>query len=605
MASDRTVGRVFGGERPASVTENQNPALLPTAENVVPHEESDVTGMGLVSRPLNSDRPTRGFFGDSSTIAFLKELQDTFRSRTSGPLGDLYQSRTSGDLGSPRTHSGGPQSSHVELLPPRPLSDHLVDCYFSKIHVLYPFVHREAFYTAYEALWEPDQPPSTPRSARGLGLGDENVSRTTFYYALNAIFATGCQFSDIVRHERQTASEAFFQRSKPALDVDYLEAGDLALTQTLLLLTHYVQSSQTPNRSWHAVGMTVRLAQGIGLHSDVGNDNRSFAEVQIRRRVWHACVMLDLAVSIILGRPVMISQAPSTSLPAPIDDCYLRVESAICEQPPGVFSRVEWFIATLKLYDILRRVLNSLYDNYGGRVAAEPVDRRRAEILFQIQSVTQLDAELEDFRHQIPAQLCWDAPLADASQDPFLREKYLLQARFLYLKILVCRPVLSQSLRETYLSEDGSHRPGKPGTGIYANFTKDCSTFYVQAAISLISLVHETCSTELASVWFYNVFYVFTAASIIILADLHPYVSSPLTPEDLNVSWEKSLASLDYLKSYSSLAERCANSLRTIRYKCSMAASDQMPFSEDLFRDLEFDDQTLFDPFWFNMDLEH
>ncbi|KAI9036904.1 fungal specific transcription factor domain-containing protein [Aspergillus affinis] len=476
---------------------------------------------GLVSRPLNNDEPTRGFFGDSSTIAFLKQLQDTFRSKTSGPLRDFpCQSRLSRDLESLRPNpEGTPQLSYAQLLPTRPLADHLVDCYFSKIH-----------------LWEPDKSPSSTRSTRGLGLGDENVSRTTFYYGLNAIFATGCQLSNIVQRERQTTSEAFFQPCKPTLDVDYLETCDLALTQSLLLMTHYVQSSQTPNRSWHAIGTACRLAQGIGLHSDAGNETRSFPEIQIRRRVWHACVMLDLAISIILGQPVMISQAPSTPLPDPIDDRYLLVDSAICEQSPGTFSRLQWFIATLNLYDILRKALNYLYDNYGGRFIKEPLERRRAETLH------------------------WDETGADVSEDPFLREKYLLKARFLSLKILICRPVLSQSLRETYLSvENESLRSGLPGPGIFANLIKGCSVFR-EAAIDLISLVHETCSTDLASVWFYNVFY----------STGKDGNSTENTGEHLGLSSDN---------------------------------FDQMPFSENLFRDLEFDGQTIFDPFWFNMDI--
>lgn len=79
------------------------------------------------------------------------------------------------------------------LLPPRPLADHLVDCYFSKIHVLYPFVHKEAFLAAYDSLWRNKDSPST-RSTNGLGLGDARGDRTTFYYGLNVIFASGVSF---------------------------------------------------------------------------------------------------------------------------------------------------------------------------------------------------------------------------------------------------------------------------------------------------------------------------------------------------------------------------------------------------------------------------
>lgn len=258
-----------------------------------------MTAMGLVSRPLISDQePTGGFFGDSSTVAFIKQLQDTFKSRT--PDADSLRkstepSRQSMDRERSRGAVGAVQSKIPRnLLPPRPLADHLVDCYFSKIHTLYPFVHREAFLTAYQSLWRTTDSPSPVWSTHGLGLGDIQGSQASFYYGLNVIFALGCQFSDTVQVGRETTSEAFFHRSKPALDVDYLEGGDLALTQTLLLMAHYLQSSLTPNRCWHVIGTACRLAQGVGLHSDVGNEHRSFAEIQIRRRVWHGCVTLDL-----------------------------------------------------------------------------------------------------------------------------------------------------------------------------------------------------------------------------------------------------------------------------------------------------------------------
>lgn len=81
--------------------------------------------------------------------------------------------------------------------------------------------------------------------------------------------------------------------------------------------------------------------------------------------------------------------------------------------------------------------------------------------------------------------------------------------RFLYLKLLIYRPVLSQSLHETLSSaaaESQTHHSGMSETGIYDNFTMNCSVLCVRSAIDLISLVHETCSTDLASVWFYNVF---------------------------------------------------------------------------------------------------
>lgn len=124
----------------------------------------------------------------------------------------------------------------------------------------------------------------------------------------------------------------------------------------------------------------------------------------------------------------MMSHATSTPLPEAIDDTYLTVDSPICTQPPGVFSRVEWFIATLKLYRLLRKTQNMLYRNADEGHTRDPVDKKQAEQLFQIQCITQLDAELQEFRLNNPALLRWNAPIEDR-QGQFLRERYLLQAR--------------------------------------------------------------------------------------------------------------------------------------------------------------------------------
>lgn len=129
-----------------------------------------------------------------------------------------------------------------------------------------------------------------------------------------------------------------------------------------------------------------------------------------------------------LGRPVMISSKPSTPLPEPIDDNHLIVDSTTCEQPPGTFSRTEWFIATLKLHEILRKTLNMLYDNVEKQGKGNFASQASTEMPFQVQYITQLDADLQDFRLRVPKPLRWDLPALEG-QFEFLREQYLLEAR--------------------------------------------------------------------------------------------------------------------------------------------------------------------------------
>ncbi|KAE8379591.1 fungal-specific transcription factor domain-containing protein [Aspergillus bertholletiae] len=609
------------------------------------HKQYDagVTAVALNVCPLDGDRsPTREFFNDSSTVAFMQKLQNSLpvaiTEPGSGHEMPCYSADTRGhDMVSKLSPEPKP---FTELLPPRPLADHLVDCYFSKIHTLYPFVHKDAFFIAYRSLWVPSESSRSINTAHGLGIGDIAVNQTTFYCALNAIFALGCQFSNIVHAQRETTSEAFYRRCKPVLDVEYLEGGDLAVCQTLLLITHYLLCSRTPNRCWHVIGMACRLAQALGLQSVLGNERRSFAEIQLRRRAWHGCVMLDLAISTILGRPAMIAQQTATPLPAAIDDCYLSTDMLTCEQPPRVLSRVVWFIETLKLHDMLRKILKSLYDN-AGSTEAENMERHVPAGNRQIQSIIDIDADLKEFKDKLPEALKWDHQVLRDGPDNFLREKCLLRARYSYLKILLYRPILTRTIcncKETPCSESydcANH------VGIHSRVNLDCSISCVDMAIDLISLVHQTCNPDLSNAWCYGVFYAYTAGSIILLAGLSQSLVDIVTSEALEESWQKCQSSLDMLGLYSITAKHCAKNLSMIKERCSITFShsaksrtnitsqeqpfpnqsslisklpdndkqndllsdrlDDLPFLNSLSRDFDFNKDTIFDPFWFSL----
>ena len=94
---------------------------------------------------------------------------------------------------------------------------------------------------------------------------------------------------------------------------------------------------------------------------------------------------------------------------------------------------MEWFIATRKLYELVRKTLNTLYDNAGKECEDDLLDQKQNKRLFQIQCITQIDSELQDFRHRTPGPLRWDVPVPEGQQSEFLRERYLLKAR--YVKI--------------------------------------------------------------------------------------------------------------------------------------------------------------------------
>lgn len=186
-------------------------------------------------------------------------------------------------------------------LPPRALADHLLRRYFERVYWLYPFFHKPTFERAYESLWRPHHGHSTePPSPPGLGLGSSpgaDASTIVFHFALNTIFALGCQFSDLTPDEKASTLQTFFDRAKTFVSLDLLDLNNIGVVQALLLMTIFLLGTPFPQRCWNSVGVACRLAQGLGLHTEASQSTRiirSDLEKEIRRRTWHGCVILDL-----------------------------------------------------------------------------------------------------------------------------------------------------------------------------------------------------------------------------------------------------------------------------------------------------------------------
>jgi hypothetical protein len=263
--------------------------------------ESPINAMGTVSAITNGGLDSSDhFYGTSSVVSFSQQIYQT-QQHLSGRDGLNFNqasataaARPSQGILSELLTSMPVTKPDDYFLPPRALADHLLNCYWNRVHCLYPFVHQQSFISRYNRLWSPDTQGGPQNSVSRIGLGGSGCPASVFFCALNSIFALGCQFSDLQLAQREALSETFFQRSKQLLRIDILDEGSLALIQTLLIVAQYLQSTQFPNRCWNVVGLACRMAQGLGLHLDGVNENRSFLEVEMMRRTWYGCVTLDL-----------------------------------------------------------------------------------------------------------------------------------------------------------------------------------------------------------------------------------------------------------------------------------------------------------------------
>lgn len=169
------------------------------------------------------------------------------------------------------------------MIPLRRNADNYLQCFWDFIHPLFPILHRPSFNTSYERLWDPQ------------GSAEEADGSVTFIPMLNLVFALGCQFSNLVPAERKPeTAAAFYGRSRSVLLYDVLGSTQVSVIQWLLLSAIYLQSTNLATNCWTSVGLAIRLAQNIGLHLEpVGNVTESQIDREMRRRVWHTCVVLD------------------------------------------------------------------------------------------------------------------------------------------------------------------------------------------------------------------------------------------------------------------------------------------------------------------------
>jgi hypothetical protein len=248
-----------------------------------PDVQSQVDGLATVS--VGNDDVA--LYGDSSTIAFARQVASGGESHRP-PNRNM---RPSTYITPPTGTSD--KTASLELLPPHepdadnfvlPLrrnADNYLHCFWNFVHPLFPVLHKPSFTARYESLWERQSP---------AGESDDNV---TFIPTLNLVFALGCQFSDLVPAEKKAkAAAAFYGRSRSLLLYDILGSMQVTVVQWLLLSALYLQSTSLATTCWTSVGLAIRLAQNLGLHLEPGRVECQL-DCEMRRRVWHTCVVLD------------------------------------------------------------------------------------------------------------------------------------------------------------------------------------------------------------------------------------------------------------------------------------------------------------------------
>ncbi|KAJ5788180.1 hypothetical protein N7457_003170 [Penicillium paradoxum] len=549
--------------------------LSPQAGSIYPspslNSHSNVTAMGAIS--VAEDDPSmdspreQQYYGNSSVASFVRLAGESM------PLQPYMSTLRNSKKESSRSHGADTglwrdlSYPSVDLrfddfsLPPRYLADHLLECYWDRVYSLFPFFHRPSFQQAYENLWESDKSSKPELPQLNIGLGgafDCGPNSIVFHCSLNAIFALGCYFSDIPPAEQEAAVYSFFLRSKRFVNLDLMDIGTIGVVQTLLLVSLLLQSTPYPVRCWNALGLACRAAQGLGLHETSTHTSNKPLEIEIRRRTWHSCVIMDMIVSMTHGRPSMTSHIAPLPLPAMGTDLQepdpCQLSGQLCDHKLGYMT---FYVSTIELYKILESILSEVYNAWQSRSSRKGTTSPRGSKLCSLDTLMELDYKLATYEASVPKPLNW----TDESSIPhpnnghaliFKRQQNVLRARFIHLRLLLYRPMFTQlcSDERAGSSRRSDVQPGERNM-IYASVFSKCAASCVMAAIDLVSLIHKTYRTNLTDAWWYNGFYTSTAGFILIMSNSCHSIREQVDPQIVDDSWRKCEEILAFMATFS------------------------------------------------------
>jgi hypothetical protein len=211
----------------------------------------------------------------------------------------------------------------------------------------------------------------------------------------------------------------------------------------------------------------------------------------------------------------MTSHLPSVPLPGTEEE----------EHSSGTPSPMAFYISTIELYRILDSILSDIYRAWRGR--SSPGFRRHTTKHGGLNIIIELEEKLFEYENSLPPFLNWNLPLDQATnpeQTTLHRQRNVLHARYLYLRLLLYRPILTQLCSEcTHPRTQADNRPSSSSNSsiLYTSILSKCAAACVLAAIDLVSFIHETYQTSDTDPWWYNGFCI-----LLLPYDLVRYISN-------------------------------------------------------------------------------
>ncbi|KAI8982435.1 fungal-specific transcription factor domain-containing protein [Mycotypha africana] len=382
---------------------------------------------------------------------------------------------------------GKKRSSHLQcqktatdprVLPPKDLSEHLIQLYFKHFYPFLPLFYKQQI--------------STTNAA-----DNESVS-TTPPLLLNAIYAVAARISPDIRVRSNsecsnTAGDVFFERAEKLLDESY-DTPSISTVQALILLSIHQHGVMRTARAWLYSGIAFRMAQDLGLHRNCDTWNISPEERETRKRVFWCCYIVDRLASAMYGRAFTVEER-DCDVPFPSIDDEEPIEVVTASEHSNTDIRLlDVFQNLIKIADILGHVLKNVYYV---RSLQNTNDRHLDSIL------TTWNRKLHQWYDRLPNSL--QLLLSDKEHDT---------------RLLLSPVVISQLHMIYHTTMILLHRPFIPGPDqslIPTTTMLPCSSICNLSADSIVNIIDDMhASKKLRYLMNFSVYYIFTAAVVFI-----------------------------------------------------------------------------------------
>ncbi|EFX01306.1 c6 zinc finger domain containing protein [Grosmannia clavigera kw1407] len=263
----------------------------------------------------------------------------------------------------------------------------LVDFYFAHSNTLYPIIVRSEFMATLQLMREDPQ-------AAAATLPALSLFRIWMVLAIGATAFSSVSLTE--ESEPMLYYNKALQYSEQALALD-----EMAALEVLTLQVSYSFFNQLGPNTWFLVGMSARVALGLGLHTAATYEKLPVDVAERRKRIFFSIYMMDRVVSIALGRPFALhdDDIDVTPFAAVDDDCITPEQILPQSQLQPSIMCVPLHILALR--QIASRIARQVYSSSASRQAAQlQLSAAQRESV-----LTALHQELIDWRRNMPFPL--------------------------------------------------------------------------------------------------------------------------------------------------------------------------------------------------------